>query len=213
MSGGASAVGAVVVGAGVKALVEQLTERLNRRDERRLAAFFDEVAARCRHRGAAETLKLLNDNIDEPWAHRGVKDAVRAIREDLDEAAMPYLALAIALQVEERRYDPRIKRFVAMLSEGDAALIDAVQQVLRVCGRSWGSGWDALEVVVEPQGGGVATRYAGEGKAFLHGEEWLAVMEVLRRFNFLTGALPRSERDPGEVVAALSDLPPGPWTG
>jgi hypothetical protein len=201
-----AALEAVAPGIGPR-LVGFAVEAKRKRDAKKFDDWMSEVAARLRYQGPADAESFIREHVDEPWAHGAVIDAVRAILGDLDEAVVPILARVTALQMEERRVDRRTKRLVAMLGEMDFEMLSAVREVLSVCEASFGElDGEALEVVVEPSPGNFRPmRLVGAGRAFLHGEEWLPVVGLLRRFGFLQDALPGlAEREPGDVVLQLT---------
>lgn len=97
------------------------------RNMRKLQDWLHEVAASAEYGSPAATFKLIEDNIDQPWAHGPLEDAVRAIRDGIDEAALVYLAKLAAWQVRDRVPPDRwTRRAVGLLLDCDAHTIDAL---------------------------------------------------------------------------------------
>ena len=71
---------------------------------RKVENWLHEIAASNEYPSGEETIKLIEEHIDEPWAHGPLEDAVQAIRDGIDEAALVYLAKLAAWQFRDKVY-------------------------------------------------------------------------------------------------------------
>lgn len=128
--------------AGAKPAVARLlalaVERWGRAGHRKYEAWLNEVAATWQHGSAEETARLIEENIDQPWAEGPLRDAVRAIRDDIDVAALPYLARLAAWQLRDKVPPDRwSRRAVALLLDCDAAIIEALGHLTSHLAERW----------------------------------------------------------------------------